>query len=429
MRRHWRKIMILALALVLVTSLMSCDLLDGAKPIVDDVKVAKPEYSVALNNYNNLEAKSSNFEGKVVFTVYGANLVSGAAKTFTAGQHITLNRIQNDNRIYVDGRVESCDLSDNMTSLLTVLKDRICNLLSGKNKDTVYNILGYLDGSKNINFDLGYDGANTSYNFKGQINSGAAQEEMFISTNNDYINNELTLKQITADININDYLMFSTFVNFNKDFGWLEKDEASGFFDSVSGLCDYQMKASNDKIYNYILNLAESYIGSLDIDRYASDIAKYNECIGLITKWISIGSSSVKASVNKDNLPVRMQTATRLNININISELNQVIYYLCDDDDKAKDIVDGIKFASDIGIRGINNEPNTIGITIDVSMDETFKYDEESVSLANVDADLFIDALADKPGRISYVVTVDANASSDIKTDSEENTAGDGTGE
>lgn len=403
-----RKVSLLLLAIMLLMSLASCDLFSsGTKdPTIDEKKVTKPEFSVALENYKTLDAKYSEFDGKVVLTVYGkVNENTGTAKTFSAGQHILLKRIQNGDKIYIDGELGSCDLSDNMVALLTLVKQNIGSLIPPETKATVDTALGYLDGTRYAKFLLGYDNSTSSYNFKGRLTNKATQDEIFYATNNEYIQSELQKKSINTDIHLNDYLMFSTFVNFSNEGGWISGDAASNFFDAASAISNYQMSASNEKIYKYVLDLVENFVGSLDVTKYASDIAKYNDCIDIIKKWITIGESSVTASVNKDNLPVRMQTATRVNINIDMAQLSEVIYTICSNDATAKKIMDAVDLVRNLStLRGTNNETNTIGISLDLSFDETFKYDEESVSLKNADADLFIDAKTERNDRVSYIV-------------------------
>lgn len=413
-----RKITVLILALVLVASLCSCDLFSSGKSDDSNTggqKVAKPEFTLALSNYQSLTAKRSDFDGKVVFTLYGKPNAKGSGSPYTAGQKVTMKRIQNGSKVYIDGEVGSCDLNGDMRSFLLSLKAVVGSFLSKKEADTVKNVIGYLDGTNTVSFLLGYDEKTTSYNFKGSIfqvlnKDVIKKDEVYLAVNDEYIQSFFDNKNIDINLELEKYLMFSTFVNFNKEAGWISKDTASGFFDTVNAVCNYQLNAASDKIYNYIVNTVENFFGSLDVAKYASDIRKYNECINIVKSWISMGESTVNATVNKDNLPVKMQTAIRINININIEQLIQVLNIIFEESTET--------------IRGLINNiitskfgDNTLSMSVDISFDETFKYNEKSVSLDDADLDLFIDAKEEKEGRISYIIREDKEETNGVSDD------------
>lgn len=391
MKRQWHKVIILAMTFILVMSLCSCDLLSwgGKNNSTNEKKVAKPEFSIAMANYETLDAKKSEFEGKVVITFYGKS-------TFTAGQAVSLTRIQNGNKTYIDGSIKSCDL-DNIDSIINPL----IAILPLNIKDKAENVKGYLNGTNSAEFLFGHDSVTSSYNFKGNLKKADKTDAVYYATNDEFINNKLQEISINSNLKLSDYLMFSTFVNFSKDGGWIGGDEASAFYDNVSALSNYQMSASNEKIYNYVLDTIENFIGSLDITKYESDIKRYNEYIGMIKSWITLDNSTVNASVDKNNLPVKMNTTTRVNININTAQFIDIITEICDLD-TAKELF-FLNYILSM-FKGTNNEENTLGISLDITMDETFRYDEENINLDVVDQDLFLDAKVEKAKRVSYIV-------------------------
>lgn len=404
--KGWRKVTVIIAALVLVAGLVSCDLFssDGSGKDNGGTKVNKPEFSVALSNYNDLTARRSVADGKIVLSLYGVkNYNTGSVKTFTAGQKLNITRIENDSKIYMEGELRSTDLNEDMRDILGAIKLTIGNALSGAEGAAVENILGYLNGTNSMRFNLGYDGIG-SYNAKGNIINGAGSNEIYVATNDDFINYELTKKLIGVDFQISDYLMFSTFVNFNGAAGWISGDGASAYLDNAKNQYNYILSANNEKIYNYIFGLISQYAEGLDLERYAADAQKYNECIGFIKKWVSIGDSTVSAAVNKDNLPLSMSTSIRVNVNIKVSELRTVIHILIDDEAKANKIWNpALEVLLDAVFRGINDERGYIGASLDISLNEEFSYDAESVSLEGMDPDLFISASDEKAGRVSYL--------------------------
>jgi hypothetical protein len=396
MKGQWRKIVILILALILLASLSSCDLFTfGSGDNIDDEKVAKPEFKLAMDNYNTLNPKSSEFEGKILISLYGKD-----NKTYSAGERLNLQRIQNGNKIYVDGSISNENNTDNMQALLMTIKE----LFPQNASSILKSAIGYLDGTQSAGFSLGYDNTNSSYNLKAKLKNDIKTESIYYATNNEFVMNELLTKNINSSINVNDYLMFSTFVDFNNGSGWISSDEASAFFDNAKELGNYQMSVNGQKVYGYIIERMEGFIKSLTGEKFANDLEKYNECIDIIKDWVSIGESSTTASVNKNNLPVRMQTKTRINISFDIVELEEVLYKIYKDDESIASIMEKIKIPI-----GFILQSHTINMSIDLSFDESFKYDEESVSLDTVDQGLFIDAKEKMKGRVSYIIDENSN--------------------
>ena len=406
MKRRWRKIAIALLAFILLASLCSCDLLNGGNTNNnDEIRAPKPEFKVALDNYGLLKAKRSEFEGSITISIYGkVNDRTGKPNTYSTTQRFDLTRIQNDGKIYVDGNVYNQDSSYNMESLLGSIKSALSeiNKLPRQTLDTITSIIGYLDGTRSANVLLGYDSSHSSYNLKGTLKGGKQSDTLYYATNNEYIVNELLHNNIFSNIKFNDYLMFSTFVDFSGNSGWINSDEASSLFDNAKGLCNYQMSANTEKIYNYVIGLVEEYISGLDIEKYGNDIKTYTDCVNIIKGWISIGESNISASVNKDNLPVSMLTTTTININIDINELEEVLNKIFTDEKLVNDIIKKLEVTTAflLGTSSIN-------MSIGLSLSESFSYDNQSTSLDTVDADLFIDAKEEKAGRVSYIVRDD----------------------
>jgi hypothetical protein len=420
-----RKLLILFLILILSMSLFSCDLLSSSTNTdidTDVIKVAKPEFNLAMQNYDELSAKNSVFEGKVVMSMYGkVDEDTNEATTYTAGQELTLNRIENDNKIYIDGDLNSCDVCDYISTLVGFVRSNLLDdneIFDVSTTEYINDALGYLLGTNSLEFEIGYDGVGT-YNAISNVITDGETKTSSVAINDEYINYELTNNLIDAEINLSDYLMYSTFVNFGSASDWIDCDSASKYYTDT--IADYEMSASSEKIYDFIFGLVEDYIVSLDIDAYEAEIQKYDECIGYIKNWVSVGESSVYATVNEDNLPVNMDTSIQINININKDELKTVIYTLIGDSDKADKIwTTSLEFLLSSMFRGTNGETGLIGISFDISMKEAYNYDDESVSLENVNQALFIDAEEFVEGRVSYTIENMANLIVDEEIEQEE---------
>lgn len=405
-----RKILLAIMIIALCAVMTSCDLFSKT-PRSDEFKVAKPDFNLAMENYENAPVKKSSLEGKIVLTFHGKN--TDVTKR-TAGQALILNRIENNGKIYMDGSLNSCDLNDTINALIKAAKISIDTLGDKRTANILKDALNYLDGTTRLQFSSGYDGS-SSYNFKGSVRTGSKNNEIYYATDDEFISYELLKNKINAEIKISDYMMFSTFVDFSSSANWINEDTASKFFNAANNICNYEMSARSEKLYNYILGLSQKYIAGLDPEKYASEIRKYNECLVYMKNWLKIGDSTVSATVNSDNLPVTMNTSIRISLDIPLNELQTVINIICNEEDAKKitTVVDKIKTA---GFRGLNGEEERIGISFDVSLSEKFYYDEESVSLSNIDADLFINAKETKPGRISYIINENIDSSTEAKT-------------
>ncbi|MFA6867142.1 MAG: hypothetical protein WCR54_06455 [Clostridia bacterium] len=391
-----KHLLIIIMIFGLAISLFACK---ESTPTVQ--KEAKPAFNAALTNYETLENKGSDFEAKFIVTLYGkvteAEDGTQNQTKFTVGQHIQLNRIKNGKKIYIAGELGSCDVSSDVSMLISSVSgfsksnsDKPDD--NDKKDDDITLLKKYLDGEILVNFKIGYDG-NGNYNAKVAIKNDTIDEHRWIGTNQDNINKFLDYIKFENTINLSQYLMFSTYINPDEK-SWIDKDSASMFWCDSLDAYNYEMQINDDQLIDSIFSVIDKYVGYFDNTEYATEIEKYNKYIGYLHNWISIGDNGIAATVNENGLPIDMTTSATLYANIDIKELKTIIGDTMSEDD-ADTANSFINFASLLLLRGINGEKDKFGISFQIILDEKYLYNDADISLKDIDEDMFADCSED----------------------------------
>ena len=416
--------------IVLITVLISAVLVSAAacSTRVDDSRnVVKPDIKAALDNYEQLDTKRSQFDAKLSMKLYGSKPNDSSTPiTYIIGQQVFLDRILNGDSTYIDGKLNSYNVSEQVTSLISLLSK-----IPGLNIDaaSINNISAYLQGNTYFTANMGHKEG--TYNIKSAYNDGSGIPEIYwAATNDDSINAFISNNNVNLEIKLADYLMFSTYLDLSKAANFIKADSASKFFSTDTNLFYYNIVANTDELYKMIFDEIAKIAGLFDSEQYLSQIQLYEKVLPYLKKWISVKKATVDASVNKDNYPTQMKTSLEISVDFSVNDLYDVVNILISDEDE-RDSVKAMITGVNVFLKDRNGtKSGAFSIDFQLILEENFLYGGEDCSLEEVDADLFLPTTTENAERDVYLVAKaspeqELDGNNGIKISDGENQSGD----
>lgn len=401
-KRSLVKIVSLILCLVMAAALFACGAEEDNRS-----NIVKPDISKALNDYEQLNIKRSNFAASFSFSLFRNLLDKQTNKRELVPASITerlsLDRIVNGDKIYMDGDLRTSQIDEQIYNLYTALRNFVASMGNGPKYDPAEDdIATYLNGTTHFDMRLGY--ADGCYNLKASYEDGSTDPQSFWgATDDENVDKLISLLNLDLDVTLSDYLMTSGLMDLTNASEWISGDAASKYFSTVSNKFIYNLTADSDKLYALIFSYVDKLAEAFGAEEYAEDLQKFHRVLPYLKKWVSVGPSSVDATVTSSGLPDKMTTAMRVNVNINLTELDEVLYILFPKD--KKDLMVMVNFAVVfLSLRGVNGEENTLGIAFDLLLEENFLYGAENCALDSVDADLFLPVSEENENRYVFLV-------------------------
>lgn len=397
-----KKLSILAVFLVLIAVLTTClfACADGNKTKIRE-SVVKPDISTALNNYEKLSMKRSKFDAELSLSIYQLQKIKDEEKLAKIGltEVLSLDRTVNDGKIYLDGTLKTGRIDDLFVAAYT-LAQRNINDDYNREKDGV---LHYLEGKSHFGLKLGYN--DDCYNLKGAfIDEGEEVDTFWGATDNANINNLIkNFKLDVGEINPSEFLMTSGLIDLTDVSDWLSGDAASKYFSTQGNKFIYDLSVDGEKLHALIFDYLKKFAGLFGDEDYVEDVELFEKVLPYLEKWISVGPSDVYADVYENGLPISCSTSLQINVDINLTELNDVLYLLFGEDKNT--IMTAVNFMSFLlSLRGTKNQQNTIGITFDLNLTENFVYGAENCALDGADGDMFLPLDIENPDRYVFRV-------------------------
>lgn len=416
--------------IVLITVLISAVLLSAAacSTRVDDSRnVVKPDIKAALDNYEQLATKRSQFDAKLSMKLYGSKPNDSSTPiTYIIGQQVFLDRILNGDSTYIDGKLNSYNVSEQVTSLISLLSK-----IPGLNIDaaSINSLSAYLQGNTYFTANMGHKEG--TYNIKAAYNDGSGIPELYwAATNDDSINAFISNNNVNLEIKLADYLMFSTYLDLSKAANFIKADSASKFFSTDTNLFYYNIVANTDELYKMIFDEIAKIAGLFDSEQYLSQLELYQRVLPYLKKWISVKKATVDASVNKDNYPTQMKTSLEISVDFSVNDLYDVVNILISDEEE-RDSVKAMITGVNVFLKDRNGtKSGAFSIDFQLILEENFLYGEEDCSLEEVDADLFLPTTTENAERDVYLVAKaspeqELDGNNGIKVSDGENQSGD----
>lgn len=357
--------------------------------------VLKPDFSVAMASYQELETKKSTFSADFSVSLYKKQTNDEYPVAMSITESLVLERILNEGSIYMEGTLKTSHFDETLQSIVNLALQTATGS-GGSNASPIYD---YLAGKTYVDFKLGY--ADGVYNAKATYVNDDDNPSFWGATDDESIANLLYNLDIDYELDLASLLMTSGVLDLTETAGWLESDAGGKYFSDLSNSFIYNLNVDKDKLHDIIFSALDGLLSSLgaEYDDYAEFI---DQALPYLKKWVSVGPSTLDAYVNRSGLPDRMTTSMRINLNINQTELLELVNIISPKNSGKISAV--LTMMGLFGICGTDGATNTIGLAYDIVLTETFSYGESDCSLANADSDLFLPLTEDNEERYALII-------------------------
>ena len=136
---------------------------------------------------------------------------------------------------------------------------------------------------------------------------------------------------ISGDFSPKDFLMFSTMIDLSPSAEWVRRDDADKFFSDEEEAFMYAITTYGAKLRELILQIAGETEDRMDPDEYQEELERYAQIFPTVMSWISVPDSKVDAKVSKDEDLKQLSSSIRVDLNINVKELTNILSMLIED--------------------------------------------------------------------------------------------------
>lgn len=378
---------------IIIIGILSIGFLVGCKKN-GSKDIEKPDIHTALAEYQQLSKKKSVFEAGIKFTMF--RFKENAPYPVSFGQLLSTDRVLNDGRIYMEAALGSYGVSENLVSMLEEINSLLPLITKGEETNSIDpEVFEYINGNTRFVGKLGYDGIGT-YNAKGDYILKDKVEEFFnkhtptnwVSIDDQSILNLQRNFGYNGEILLKDYLMFSTMIDLSPTAGWIMNDIAGKQYNEEQEAFVYSITTLGSKLKAFILDALNKQSEGFDEEQYAEDLQLYAQIIPMVSGWIKASNSNIDAKVDKNGKLQAFSSSMQIDIDIKLDELWDIARLILPQSEHVMiglvDFFLGSFFRSSSGGKGIWS------IRIELTTDEWFYYDDESLNLSKVDTDLFL---------------------------------------
>ena len=371
----------------------------GETPVDNRENTLKPDISASKEDYDKLTAKRSVTDTTFKVTLFKAQATSSALTPISLSENFVADRIFNEDKIYIDAAVRTSYADDALVNLYKFLIKNKGSLTNISDSD----ILAFLEGNLSLALRSGI--ADGVYNLKVFASeTGKEERSLFYGATDDKnVNALLSSFGIPFDGSISDYLVSGGLVNLNNVADWLSQDVAGKYFSTADNKFIYSLVGDPQKVKDMIFSVLP------EEEEVASVISDYAKLLSTVKNKVSVSDETVDALVHPNKMPDKSTTSLRIDLNINITELNDVlgkIHSVSDEDRKTT--VDLLRSVAALyNLRGTEGQLNTVGISLEIVTVENFLYNEDcslegkEIYFASLDEEI--------PDRKVYVYSPDEN--------------------
>lgn len=395
-----KKKLIFALIAVLVCTTLLAALSACGGNDDDEYAQAKPDIKTALNNYDELPVKKSDFTAELTVTIHRLGSKNKAENLFVK-EKLALSRILNDEKIYAEGSLKTDSITESLPSTYKTVRKLIAKGNYQAEKDSV---LRYLEGKNRFEAKLGY--ADGSYNLKMEnIDEDKPVKRFWGATDNESVNELLKELKVDATVDMSKYLMLTGIIDLTDVSDWLSGDAASKYLSSKTKNFIYNITADPDKLNDLLFKYIEKFAALFGKEDYAEELELYAKVLPYIKQWVSFGPSTIDAKVSSKALPTEMDTTMQLKLNINKVQLAEVIEIMFAESKNKAAVLSAMDILfTALNLTDTDNKAiGTMGITFDFKITEKFSYGADACSLKNADSDMFIPATVKTEGREEFI--------------------------
>ena len=399
------------IVLMLGTLLCACEMFGGGSTANNNSTgneskgEAKPALNTVFASYDKVDEKGSVATMELTFTLYVP--LNGEINEYTFGLKSDLERKDDDEEVYVRTDIEPFKVDDRATGLITGIKTAIglmfdtgIGLPESKSVQAKLNeAVEYLDYVKafllnRIDLAVEIGKKNQDYNviarYVNSSSSGNISEEVYMGASEEGIQEMLSLSP-GAKIFYDTFITSALFENLAKDTTVHKEDGAKKVFNS-DGKAAYDITLKESKVFDALKNFVLDVMGLEDID-LGEDFNKY----------VAVNKSNMQVQVNKEKLPDYMNTATRLDVNVPVDDITDMICNAHSDGKIDEETTEFVNFLFNLlgkSVCGVNGEKETIGLTVELNTQEVFGYKVNNYDTDDEDDRLFEEMDEDVDGRL-----------------------------
>lgn len=353
----------------------------------------KPDFDEVMENYNSAESKKSDFSADLNISFYRNDATNDYAAV-SAIAKLNLTRTKKDDRVYTIGDVRIAQDTSNIFV-------NTYNTIRGS-RDKTYNpaddlVASFLDGVTYYGMQLGF--ADGVYNVKAGrylVENDQEQKTVWGAADETELPRLLNSRGVDIDMQISNYLMTILLFELGSPSNWSKEDAADKYYDVGHKCFNYSFLLDEKLLHRITFQQLSKLITAIEgVEFMSKFVDAYDQIEQYFKRWFSIGHSTVNAAVNEDKQPISMDTSFKVEINVPLSDLEEVLTLITPDE--ATSIVNAARLL--VGPRGTRGQTDTLGIAIEFNLHERISYSSKSVSLKNVDEDLFLPIDAETYGR------------------------------
>ena len=183
-----------------------------------------------------------------------------------------------------------------------------------------------------------------------------------------------------AKIFYDTFITSALFEDIAKDTTVHKQDSAKKVFNS-DGKASYDITLQESKVFDALKNFVLDAIGLENIE-LGEDFNKY----------VTVSKADMEVQVNKNKLPDFMNTGTKLDLNIPVDDITDMISEAHSDGKIDEETTEFVNFLFNLlgkSVCGVNGEKETIGFTVELNTQEVFGYKVNNYDTDDEDDRLF----------------------------------------
>lgn len=383
------KAIIITICIVMLCSFMllfsACSLI-GGQNVDERDNIVKPNVIKLGQDFDSQKAKKTTTEVSVILSIFKKNENGNGVVPFSVEQKAQITRKINGDKFYADGKLKTVQIDTKVEELYKNIRLLLAdekNPYDAKSDPTI----AYLEGNTEINFSLGAT-ANGSYNLAAQY-----EENYRLAVSDETIKTALS----DNDFSLLNILTSSGMLDFKNASEWMSKDNASRYFSTAKNKFIYELDVDTQKLSRKLLKKIETIVPILS--EYDVTEEQVEDIIRTVKGWIKINPCTVNALVSENGLPDNTNSEFSVDINVNLTELDNLLFKLYGKD-KKEEISNLVRSAAFVlGLLGTDGDNNSVGLRLTVKTTEQFAYGEKQCSLDGVKTGMFSDVTEDIDGR------------------------------
>lgn len=381
---------------------------DGSQNSVEK----KPALSAVLDNYSNLEEKGS--VASTLFKMSFYSDVSGSNETYSLGIKTDLTRKIDDEEIYLGVELEPYQVDDKTVGVFSAIKTTLGLLIETGNdlpqsenaRKALTEFIGYIEyinafllGKIDLSAELGIqnDDYNLLLNYCYNKDEQKEEKSSWFGVEKEKIRDLLDISQ-EANLLKTAYVSGAIFEGLSKNTDIHEKDSASKNTDA-KGESKYSISLIKSKVFEMITK----YVGNFLFGEEATK-DNYDSIYESVSQWITVNEANLLGTSNSDDLPVEISSIFTINVNAPTKDIKKLVTDVFNKGYINEDTTQLINFLTGLlstYVCGTNGEKNTIGITFEVDIKETYGYKNADYDTDDVNEKLFVPLQEKEKDRIN----------------------------